>query len=414
MLNKKPQIYLDHAATTPTDPKVVSKMLPYFTKVFGNPSSLYNLGRNGLIAISEARKVVAKIMECSPAEIIFTGGGTESDNLAIFGVVRGRVAEKKHVITTTVEHHAVLYSCERLEKEGCEVTYLPVDEFGLVTPEQVIKAIKPETVLVTIMYANNEVGTIMPIAEIGKAIEKYNQTERIAKQMPRVLFHSDACQAAGVLDLGVNRLHVDLLTINGSKIYGPKGVGVLFKKRDVKILPIIFGGGQEFGLRSGTENVPGIVGLAEALMLAQKSKDKENARLTQLQKYLKDNLQKKITKLKFNGHPTKRLPNNLNVSILDIEGEALLLYLDEMGIQAATGSACDSQSLEPSHVLLAMGLPYEFAHGSLRFTMGHSTTKKELDYVLKVLPEIVRKLREISPLNLKLEDTERVHPKYKK
>ena len=261
------------------------------------------------------------------------------------------------------------------------------------------------------MYANNEIGTIEPIAEIGKALLKYNATQRAGKQ--RVLFHTDACQAAGTLDLNINRLHTDLLTLNGSKIYGPKGVGVLYKKKDVKIQPLIIGGGQEFGLRAGTENVAGIIGLAEALRLAQNNKEKENARLTALREYFLQGLIKKIKNIKLNGHQTQRLPNNLNVSILNVEGEAMLLYMDEKGIQAATGSACTSQSLEPSHVLLSLDLPYEIAHGSLRFTMGHNTTKTDIDYVLKVLPEIVEKLREISPARLGLDENKK-HPKYKK
>lgn len=406
-------IYLDHAATTYVDPKVTKKMLPFFTKEFGNPSALYALGRRGLAAISEARKNVAKILGCSPAEIIFTGGGTESDNLGILGVARANKKFGTHIITLKIEHHAVLYACEQLEKEGFEVTYLDVDEFGLVTSQKVLSAIKPETILVTIMYANNEIGTIEPIAEIGKALKKYNYENR--KDRQRVLFHTDACQAAGALDLDVNRLHVDLLTLNGSKIYGPKGVGVLFKQKDVKIQPLVFGGGQEFGLRSGTENVAGIVGLAEALRLAQDGKLAENKRLTELRDYLWQGLNKKISRLKLNGHPEKRLPNNLNFSILDIEGEAMLLYLDEMGIQAATGSACNSESLEPSHVLLALGLPYEFAHGSLRFSLGHFNTKADMDYILKIMPDIVEKLREMSPVKLSfVDEKERRHPEFKK
>lgn len=416
-MNKR-KIYLDYAATTSTDSRVVKKMLPYFNENFGNPSALYKLGREALTAISESRKMVAEILSCSPAEIIFTGGGTESDNLGILGAARARLADNRerggHIITTRIEHHAVLHACQQLEKEGFKVTYLGVDEFGLITPEKLIKAITPETILITIMYANNEIGTIEPVAEIGKALLKYNQEKRLKHGKPRILFHTDACQAAGALDLNINHLHVDLLTLNGSKIYGPKGVGVLFKKRDVKIQPLIFGGGQEFGLRSGTENVAGIVGLAEALKLVQENREEENQRLISLRNYLWEGIKKKITKVKLNGHLEKRLPNNLNISILDIEGEAMLLYLDEAGIQASTGSACTSQSLDPSHVLLAIGLPYEFAHGSLRLTLGHCTKKEDIDYVLKVLPGIVQKLRELSPVKLKLGEKERKHPKFKK
>lgn len=407
------QIYLDHAATTYVDEKVVKKMLPFFTKEFGNPSSLYALGRRANSAISMSRKEIAGILGCNPLEVIFTGGGTESDNLAILGAARANKSFGNHIVTLKIEHHAVLYACGQLEKEGFTVTYLPVDEFGLVAVEKVIATLKTETILVTIMYANNEIGTIEPIAEIGKAIKKYNENHRKGKAP--VLFHTDACQAAGALDLDINRLHVDLLTLNASKIYGPKGVGVLYKKKGVKIQPLVFGGGQEFGLRSGTENVAGIVGLAEALKLAQTNKEKENKRLTDLRNYLWKGLNKKISKLKLNGHPTKRLPNNLNLSILDIEGEAMLLYLDEIGVQAATGSACNSESLEPSYVLLAIGLPYEFAHGSLRFTLGHCNTKAEMDFLIKKLPPIVEKLREMSPVRLNLrEEKERKHPEYKR
>lgn len=405
------QIYLDHAATTPLDKRVLKKMMPFLQEEFGNPSALYNLGRRSLKAIMEARKTVADILAGVPNEIIFTGGGTESDNLAVLGAARANRAAGQHIITTKIEHHAVLHACKQLEKEGFTVTYLKPDKEGIVAAEQVMAAIKPETILITIMYGNNEIGAIEPIAEIGKALLKHNTAERQGKQ--RVLFHTDACQAAGVLDLNINRLHTDLLTLNGSKIYGPKGVGVLYKKKEVKIQPLIVGGGQEFGLRAGTENVAGIVGLAEALRLAQNEKEKENTRLIALREYFWRGLEKKIPKIKLNGHPTQRLPNNLNVSILDVEGEAMLLYMDEKGIQAATGSACTSQSLEPSHVLLSIGLPYEMAHGSLRFTMGRDTTKTDIDYVLKVLPEIVEKLREISPVRLGLGASKK-HPKYKK
>ncbi|MEK9159052.1 MAG: cysteine desulfurase family protein, partial [Patescibacteria group bacterium] len=352
-------IYLDHAATTPTDPRVLKAMLPFFNEKFGNPSALYQKGREALNAISGARKFVAQVFGCSAGEIIFTAGGTESDNLAILGAARANRAQGNHIITTKIEHHAVLHACEQLEKEGFKVTYLPVDAEGFVTTEQVLKAITPQTILVSVMFANNEIGTIEPVAEIGNALKKNH---------PHIIFHTDACQAAGALDLNVNRLHVDLLTLNGSKIYGPKGVGVLFKKRGVKIQPLIFGGEQEFALRPGTENTAGIIGLVTALELAQKNKDKENKRLIGLRNYLWAKLQKAVPKIKLNGpeldviasrakQSLRRLPNNLNITILDIEGEALLLYLDEVGIQAATGSACTSQSLEPSHVIRALGVP---------------------------------------------------------
>lgn len=403
-------VYLDHAATTPTDPRVLKAMLPFFNEKFGNPSALYQKGREALSAISGARKFVAQVLDCSAGEIIFTAGGTESDNLAVLGVARANKAHGNHIITTKIEHHAVLHACEQLEKEGFKVTYLPVDAEGFITVEQVLKAITPQTILVSVMSANNEIGTIEPVAEIGNALKKNH---------PHITFHTDACQAAGALDLNVNRLHVDLLTLNGSKIYGPKGVGVLYKKRGIKIQPLIFGGEQEFGLRPGTENTAGIIGLVTALELAQKNKDKENKRLIGLRNYLWQKLQEALPKIKLNGHEPdvavknlKRLPNNLNITILDIEGEALLLYLDEVGIQAATGSACTSQSLEPSHVIRALGVPYEFAHGSLRFSLGRSNNKQQIDYLIKVLPGIVKKLREISPVNLDICNRTK-HPKFK-
>lgn len=414
-----PRYYFDHAATTPVDSRVLKKMLPFFGRCYGNPSALYGLGREALRALGEARKTVAKFLECSPAEIFFTAGGTESDNLAILGVARANCQKGRHIITTKIEHHAVLHACEQLEKDGFEVTYLPVDKEGFVTAEQVLGALKPQTILVTIMYANNEIGTIEPIAEIGRALLKYNAENRANGFA--VLFHTDACQAAGALELNVTRMHVDLLTLNGSKIYGPKGVGVLYKKRVVNLQPLIFGGEQEFGLRPGTENTAGIVGLAEALQLAQNNRVKESKRLIGLRDYLWKKIQEKVPKVKLNGpsldkvdaKELRRLPNNLHFTILDIEGEAMLLYLDEKGIQAATGSACTSQSLEPSHVILALGSPYEYAHGSLRFSFGHSNNKQQVDYLIKVLPEVVKKLREISPVCLVGEGKES-HPKYKK
>lgn len=392
-------IYLDHAATTPVDPIVKKAMEPFYCDQFANPSGICASSRKVNGALNDARRTVAQILGTLPDTIIFTGGGSESDNLAIFGVARKHSKHGKHIITTKFEHHAVLHPMQQLEKEGFEVTYLDVDEFGFVTPEQVIKAIRPDTILISIMYANNEIGTIEPIADVGRALLKYRKEK--ATDFP--YFHSDACQAAGALDLNVEKLHVDLMTLNGSKIYGPKGVGILFKRRDIDIQPLVFGGSQELGMRAGTENVPGIIGIAKAFEIAQARKEKENKRLRNLTAYFWDRIQKEIPKVRLNGPGVgeKRLPNNLNVSILDIEGEALLLYLDEYGIVCSTGSACTSHSLEPSHVLTACGLPYEYAHGSLRFTLGRSTTKKEIDYVMKYLPAIVKKLREISPVHLK-------------
>ncbi len=395
----KKLIYLDHAATTAVDPIVKKAMEPFYCDQFANPSGICASSRKVNGALNDARRTVAQILGTLPDTIIFTGGGSESDNLAIFGVARKHSKQGRHIITTKFEHHAVLHPMRQLEKDGFEVTYLDVDKFGFVTPEQVIKAIRPDTILISIMYANNEIGTVEPIADIGRALLKYRKEH--ATSFP--YFHTDACQAAGALDLNVEKLHIDLMTLNGSKIYGPKGVGILYKRRDIDIQPLIFGGTQELGMRAGTENVPGIIGIAKAIELANERKIKDIKILRYLTKYFWDKIQKEIPKVRLNGPEIgeRRLPNNLNVSILDIEGEALLLYLDEYGIACSTGSACTSSSLEPSHVLLACGLPYEYAHGSLRFTLGKATTKKEIDYVMKYLPEIVKKLREISPVHLK-------------
>lgn len=393
-MNKK-RIYLDHAATTPVRPEVVEAMQPYFTEVFGNPSSLYREGRDAKNALDQSRAAVAKVMNCKPEEIIFTGSGTESDNLAIMGVARARATEGKHIVTTTVEHHAVLHVCKELAKEGFEITYVPVDGFGKVKMADLKAAIRPDTILVSIMYANNEIGTINPMAEIVKLVKSVN---------PKTYVHTDACQAAGYLSLDVKALGVDMLTINGSKIYGPKGVGALFVKAGTKIKPIVHGGGQERNLRSGTESTPILVGFATALAMANDEREAESARLIPLRDKLIAGMLKSLDKAILNGHPTDRLPNNVNVTVLDVEGEAMLFYLDEEGIAASTGSACTSGTLDPSHVILATGLPYEAAHGSLRFTLGRSTTDADIDHVLKVLPGIIANLRDISPANIDMND----------
>ncbi len=400
------KIYLDHAATTPMDPRVLTAMKPYFTDKFGNPSSLYALGRESNGAINDARRLVAQLMHALPDNIVFTGGGTESDNLAIYGIARAHEQQGRHIISTPIEHHAVLHALDDLKKQGWEITFVKVDKDGLVNPADVMAAIRPDTVLVSVMYANNEVGTVEPIADIGREILKYRKSNNTIYPF----FHSDACQAAGYLDLDVEKLHVDLLAINGSKIYGPKGVGVLYVRRGVKIKPLLVGGAQERRLRAGTENVPGIVGLAKALELAQSKKEKEYARVQALVKYFWQELQNKIVKIKLNGPQIgdKRLPNNLNITFLDVEGEAMLLYLDEYGVMCSTGSACTSESLDPSHVLAAIGLPYEYAHGSIRFTFGHSNTKTDVDYIMKYLPAVIQQLREMSPVKI----GERDHAKY--
>lgn len=395
-----PSIYLDHASTTYLDKRVFQAMKPHLEKVYGNPSSIHQEGRRAKYALYQARKKVVQILNCQPSEIIFTGSGTESCNLAIFGLAKAFSEKKGHIITSQIEHHAVLYPFQELEKQGFKVTYLSVDRDGIVKVSDLEKSITPETFLVSIMYVNNEIGTIQPIREIGELIKRLNAKRYTLN--PKIYFHTDACQAAGALSLNINQLGVDLLTLNGSKIYGPKGTGILFARKGTPLKPIILGGGQEEGRRAGTENLAGIVGFTKALELVQKSRKKESARLTKLRNYLISGIEKKITKAVLNGHREKRLSNNVNISILDIEGEAVLLWLDKYGIYASTGSACDSQSLEPSHVILALGKPYEYAHGSLRFSLGKKTTKKDIDYLLKVLPKIVKKLRDISPIKIKI------------
>jgi len=393
-------IYLDHAATTPVDPRVFEVMRPFFSEQYGNPSSFHQVGLYAKNAVASARETVAKLLNAHADEIVFTSGGTESDNLAIFGVanfvVRANHGVRPHIITSAIEHHAVLEPLKRLKKKGdIDLTVIPVDRTGLVDAEAVLFAIRPETVLVSIMTANNEIGTIEPIADIGRGILSYRKKHGVS--LP--LFHSDACQAAGALDLNVEKTHVDLLSVSASKMYGPKGIGILFVRRGVSLEPMIFGGGQERAIRSGTENVAGIVGLAKAFALAQTDREAENARLIVLRDKLINGLLK-IPKSHLNGHPTDRLPNNVNVTFLDIEGEAAVLYLDAKGVMASTGSACASASLDPSHVILATGLSYEAAHGSVRFSLGHDTTEKDIDFVLEIMPGIVERLKKMSPVNL--------------
>lgn len=386
------RIYLDHAATTPMAEEVKQAMDNYFVKEFGNPGSFNYFGLKAKQALADARLKVSQILNCSPSEIIFTGSGTESINLAIQGLAKKFKGKKNHIITTKIEHHAVLDTCKYLEKEGFNVTYLDVDRYGVPDLEQLQRSITEQTFLITIMYANNEIGTILPVKEISKIARENN-----------IIFHTDACQAAGYLDIDVQSLGVDMLTLNGSKIYGPKGVGVLYKKSSVNIDPIIYGGGQEFGLRSGTENVPCIVGFAKALELVQASREQEVSRLLKLSKKLIKGLTQ-IPDTILNGHPEKRLPNNVNITFLNVEGEAVLVFLDEQGIAAASGSACTSKSLDPSHVILATGMPYEAAHGSIRFSLGKSTTEEDIDKVIEVMPKIIERLRLMSPVKLTLKD----------
>ncbi|MBS3123478.1 cysteine desulfurase [Candidatus Woesearchaeota archaeon] len=388
----KKQIYLDHASTTPVDPRVLKEMLPYFSKNYGNPSSLHTIGIQAKETVDISRSKIAKILNCQPEEIIFTGSGTESINLAIKGVslLKQNLKSKGHIITSSIEHPAVLNTCKYLETIGIAVTYLQVDKYGLISKTDVEKNIRQDTFLISIMYANNEIGTIQPIAEIGKIARQHN-----------ILFHTDACQAAGALDLDVKKLNVDLLTINASKIYGPKGTGLLYKRKDIPLQTLILGGGQEQNLRSGTENVPAIVGFAKTLELAQAEKDKENKRLIRLRNYFIEKTIKEIPQTKLNGNPIlnskkiKSLPNNAHLSFKDIDGESLMLYLNQKGIFISTGSACTSLKIETSHVLKAIGLDTAYAQGSIRFTLGKSTTKTDLDYTIKCLKEIVRSLRMI-------------------
>ncbi|MGC9968485.1 MAG: aminotransferase class V-fold PLP-dependent enzyme [Minisyncoccia bacterium] len=402
----KGRFYFDHAATTPLDPAVLRAMKPYFTDDFGNPSNLYGFGRKAKAAIAAAAKKISAALGCAPSEFIFTGSATESDNMAIAGVARanrrtggnGAAGGAGKIIVSNVEHKGILSVCDALREEGFEIEYLKVGRDGLVNPRDLTKMLGEKTILVSVTYADSETGTIQPIAELAKVIKKFRAKTKSA--LP--YFHTDASQAAAYLDINVQKLGVDLLTLSAHKLYGPKGVGGLYVRRGVRMVPIIYGGGQQDRLRSGTENVPAIVGFGEAVALAAKHRKTEAARVKNLRDALQKGISKKIPKVVLNGHPTKRLPNFLNISILDIEGEALLLYLDELGIMVNTGSACNSESLEPSYVLMALGNPYEYAHGSARFTLGKGTTPAAVNYVLKHLPEVVVKLRNISPLNLKL------------
>jgi cysteine desulfurase len=382
------QIYLDYAATTPSHPEVVKAMQPYFTDVFGNPSSLYSCGQEAKEAIEQARARVARLIDASDEEIIFTASGTESDNLAIKGMAFVNESKGNHLITSSIEHHAVKESCRFLEGRGFRVTYLPVDKYGLIDPNEAKKAISGKTVLISIMQANNEVGTIEPIAEIG----------RIAKEAG-VFFHTDAVQTAGHLPISVSELNVDLLSISAHKLYGPKGVGALYIRNGVKIIPFMHGGEQERGRRAGTENVAAIVGFGKAVEIAQLEMSEESERLRQLRDQLIKGIWERINQVRLNGHPKRRLPNNVNMSFSFVDGEAMCLRLGLEGICVSTGSACSSSSREPSSVLLALGLPAEQARGSLRFTLGKWTTAEDIQQVIDVLPGIVARLRDMSPLS---------------
>lgn len=381
------KVYLDNAATTALSPRVLEAMLPYFTRYYGNPSSVHAFGREAKQGLDKARDQVAKALHCEPSEVIFTGCGTESDNTVLLGVAQRYGDKGKHIITTNVEHHAILHTCEYLEKQGYSVTYLPVDQDGLVTAEQVAAAIRPDTILVSIMFANNEVGTIMPIQEIGAVCKEKG-----------VLFHTDAVQAVGHIPVDVQAMHIDMLSLSAHKFHGPKGVGALYCRKGIRLPSYIMGGAQEKGRRAGTENVAGIVGLGAAIQLATEQLEENRAKMTALRDRLMTGIQTRISEVKLNGHPTNRLPNNVNFSFKYIEGESILLMLDMNGIAASSGSACTSGSLDPSHVLLALGLPHEIAHGSVRLTLGDETTEEDIDYTIDVLEKTVARLRAMSPL----------------
>ena len=381
------KIYFDNAATTPVRKEVYEEILPYFMQYYGNASSVYTIARESKKALEKAREQVAKVLNAEPSEIYFTAGGSESDNMALKGVAEALGKKGKHIITTKIEHHAILHTCEYLEERGFEVTYLPVDEYGKISLEELKKAIRNDTILISVMFANNEIGTIQPIKEIGA----------IAREKG-IYFHTDAVQAVGHVKIDVEEMNIDLLSLSGHKLCGPKGIGAIYIKKGVNIKPLIHGGAQEKRRRAGTENIAGIVGLGKAIELASEELEENTKKLVALRDKLIHGILEKIPYSKLNGHPTDRLPGNCNVSFEFIEGESMLLLLDSKGIAASSGSACTSGSLDPSHVLLAIGLPHEKAHGSLRLTLEHYNTEEEVDKVLEELPDIVSRLREMSPL----------------
>mgnify|MGYP005757952503 CR=1 FL=1 len=387
MNDDKRMIYLDNAATTKTAPEVVEAMLPYFTELYGNPSSVYQFAQKSKEAVAASRETIAGALGAKPEEIYFTAGGTEADNWAIKAAAEAYRAKGNHIITSKIEHHAVLHTCQWLEKQGFEVTYLDVDETGIVKLDQLERAIRPETILISVMFANNEIGTIQPVKEIGEIARRHG-----------VLFHTDAVQAFGQLPIQVDEMNIDMLSSSGHKLNGPKGIGFLYIRKGVKIRSFVHGGAQERKRRAGTENVPGIVGYAAAVERAVRTMEQRTARERELRDYLIGRVLAEVPYTRLNGHRTKRLPNNANFSFQFVEGESLLIMLDMEGICGSSGSACTSGSLDPSHVLLAIGLPHEIAHGSLRLTLSEETTKEELDYVAEAIKKIVERLRGMSPL----------------
>ena len=380
-------IYLDNAATTKTAPEVVDAMLPYFSEYYGNASTIYSLGAESKKAMDHARQTIADSLGAKPEEIYFTAGGSESDNWALKATAEAYASKGKHIITTKIEHHAILHTCEYLEKRGFEITYLNVDRDGLISLDELKAAIRPDTILISVMFANNEIGTIEPIAEIGEIAKEHG-----------VLFHTDAVQAYAQVPIHVDEMHIDMLSASGHKLNGPKGIGFLYIRKGVKIRSFVHGGAQERSRRAGTENIPGIVGLGAAVERAMRIMDSKTRKEIELRDYLIGRLENEITHCWLNGHRTKRLPNNINFSFLFIEGESMLIMLDMKGICASSGSACTSGSLDPSHVLLAIGLKHEEAHGSLRLTLSEDSTKEEMDIVAEEVKKIVQRLRDMSPL----------------
>ena len=380
-------IYLDNAATTKTAPEVVDAMLPYFSEYYGNASTIYSLGAESKKAMDHALQTIADSLGAKPEEIYFTAGGSESDNWALKATAEAYASKGKHIITTKIEHHAILHTCEYLEKRGFEITYLNVDRDGLISLDELKAAIRPDTILISVMFANNEIGTIEPIAEIGEIAKEHG-----------VLFHTDAVQAYAQVPINVDEMHIDMLSASGHKLNGPKGIGFLYIRKGVKIRSFVHGGAQERSRRAGTENIPGIVGLGAAVERAMRIMDSKTRKEIELRDYLIGRLENEIPHCWLNGHRTKRLPNNINFSFLFIEGESMLIMLDMKGICASSGSACTSGSLDPSHVLLAIGLKHEEAHGSLRLTLSEDSTKEEMDIVAEEVKKIVQRLRDMSPL----------------
>ena len=380
-------IYLDNAATTKTSPTVLEKMLPYFSEYYGNASSIYSIGAKSKEAITASREIIANTLGALPEEIYFTAGGSESDNWALKATAEAYASKGKHIITSKIEHHAILHTCEYLEKRGYDISYIDVDENGVIKLDQLEKAIRPDTILISVMFANNEIGTIQPIKEIGEIAKKHG-----------ILFHTDAVQAYGQVPIKVNELNIDMLSSSGHKICGPKGIGFLYIRKGVKIRSFVHGGAQERKRRAGTENVPGIVGYGQAALEAVSTMEERTKKEIELRDYLIDRMLKEIPYSRLNGHRTKRLPNNANFSFQFIEGESLLIMIDMEGICGSSGSACTSGSLDPSHVLMAIGLPHEIAHGSLRLTLGADTTKEDIDFTVEKTKAIVERLRSMSPL----------------